>query len=387
MGRKLNGKPARQVSQIVSPLLSQEEAEMSITKKQVTLFGRSIPLVVIVVIVLSFLVLSCCCLMLAMPSSEDPTSTVENTQAPTSTKPVTDLPTSTNTPAPIYTPEPTNIPESTPTLEPSKTPTAAITPTPSPTLEPSPTELVFNFNTRFEDGKIYFDIETNLPDGMDIMFTVVSGEDVWGQSKVQVSSGFIIAGPFSRQGEPYSPGEYELSVSSPLLRLQPPEVQQILGENGENFYGDFIEEGRVDFETTFTVEGDQEETQRLKEQELLSMQAHLTYLNDKLDSLDQAKDKDIADWTGWSREWNIDLQEHRETFDQEFGANINEYKGYCRNAFLDIGIAYGDIFILWQSYDDFVEGELTESELQTWVANLRTLLDEAEIALTTCQEN
>jgi len=360
---------------------------MSITKKQVTLFERSIPLVAVVVIVFSCIVLSCCCLMLAMPSSEKPASTVENTQAPTSTNSAMDSSTSTNTPESTYTPEPTNTSESVSTLEPSKTPTMVITPTSSPTSEPSSTELVFNFNTRFEDGKIYFDIETNLPDGMDIMFTVVSGEDILGQDKVQVSSGFITAGPFSRQGEPYPPGEYELSVSSPLLRLQPSEVQQILGKNGENFYGDYIEEGRVDFETTFTVEGNQGETQRLKEQEISSMQIHLAYLSDKLDSLDQAKDKDIAEWTGWSREWNIDLQEHRETFDQEFGANINEYNGYCRNAFWDIGIAYGDIFILWQSYDDFVEGELAESELQTRVTDLRTSLDEAEIALTTCQED
>jgi hypothetical protein len=319
--------------------------------------------------------------MLAMPSSEETTPTVVNTQAPTSTSPAMDSLTPTSTPEPTYTPE------STPTPEPSKTPTVAVTSQPTPISEPSTTELVFDFNTRFEDGKIYFDIETNLPDGMDIMFTVVSGEDIWGQSKVQVSSGSVTAGPFSRQGEPYPPGEYELSISSPLLRLQPSEVQQILGENGENFYGDYIKEGRIDFETSFTVEGNQEETQQLKEQELSSMQIHLTYLNDKLDSLDQAKGKDISDWTGWSREWNIDLQEYRGTFDQEFGANINEYKGYCRSAFLDIGIAYGDIFILWQSYDDFVEGKLAESELETRIADLRTLLDEAQIAITTCQEN
>jgi hypothetical protein len=323
--------------------------------------------------------------MLAMPSSEETATTGVNTQTPTSTTPTMNPPTSTSTHEPSYTREPTHTPENIPSLEPSKTPTVAITPTASPT--PSPTELEFDFTPRFENGEIYFDIETNLPDGMDIMFTVVSGEDIWGQSKAQVSSGVVTVGPFSRQGEPYPPGDYELSISSPLLMLQSLEVQQRLGENGKNFYGDYIEEGQVDFETTFTVEGDQGETQRLKEQELSSMQNHLTYLNNKLDSLEQAKGKDIADWTGWSREWNTDLQEHREIFIQEFGANINEYKGYCRNAFLDIGTAYGDIFILWQSYDDFVEGKLAESDLQTRIADLRTLLDEAGTSITMCQEN
>jgi len=348
---------------------------MSINKKQVTLFGHSISLPVVIVVVLSCVVLSCCGLMLAMPSSEETTPTAVSTQGPTATSRVIDTPTLTNTPEPIP------ALESTPTPEPSNTPNVVVT------SEPSSTELILNVNTRVEDGKLYFDVETNLPDGMEVMFTVEAGEDIWGQSKVQVSSGFITAGPFSRQGEPYPPGEYVLSITSSLLRLQSLEVQQILGENGENFYGDYITEGRIDFETSFTVAGDQEETQRLKEQELSSLQIHLTYLNDKFDLLDKAKGKDELEWTGWSREWNTDLQEHRETFNQEFGANISQYKGYCRSAFLDIGIAYGDIFILWQSYDDFVMGKIAESELDTRIAGLRALLDEAQAAITICQED
>ena len=38
----------------------------------------------------------------------------------------------------------------------------------------------------------------------------------------------------------------------------------------ENFHGDNIAEGRVDFQIVFTVSGDQEEGKRLKEEELLS---------------------------------------------------------------------------------------------------------------------
>lgn len=346
---------------------------MSIFKKQVTLFGHSISLVIIIVVVLSCVVLSCCGLILVMPSSEEAKPSQANTLAPTATS--RSIATLANTP------KLTSAPESTPTPEPSKTPIVVIT------SEPSSTELIFNVSTRFEDGKIYFDVETNLPDGMDIMFTVMARQDILGQGKVKVSSGFITAGPFTRQGEPYPPGEYLLSISSPLLRLQPSEVQQSLGANGKNFYGDHIVEGRVDLEISFTVEGDQEETQRLKEQELASLQIHLTYLNDKFDLLDQAKGKDKLEWTSWSREWNIDLQEHGETFDQEFGANINQYRGYCRSAFLDIGVVYGDIFILWQGYDDFVEGKIAESELSNRIASLKDLLDKAQIAITTCQEN
>jgi hypothetical protein len=114
---------------------------MSVTKKQVTLFGRSVSLVVIIVIVLSCIVLSCCCLIiLAMPSSEEPTPTVVNTQAPTSTGRVIDTPTL-NTPESTSTLEPSKTPKPTIALEPETTPTSDILPTNTPTPEPTTVQV------------------------------------------------------------------------------------------------------------------------------------------------------------------------------------------------------------------------------------------------------
>lgn len=307
------------------------------------------------------------------------------------------LSTETLAPAPAVaepaTVQPSAVPsEPTDTSQPPAPPTD--TPKPTDTLVPTaisqPMEAVLNVDVRIESGQVYFDVETNLPDGMQFMFTVENSDGILGQSKTEVVGGRISAGPFSRKGEPYPPGEYMLSITSPLLRLQPPEVQEILGEAGENVYGEYISEGRVDFEMPFTIDGGQEELQELKElkeQELTSLQEHLSYLEDKLTQLEQAKSMDELQWTSWSREWNTDLREHKESYTQEFGANINEYKGYCRNAFLDIGIGYGDILILWKSHDDLLENQITEDELDTRKAELRTLLDEAHTALTTCWED
>lgn len=284
---------------------------------------------------------------------------------------------------PTMPPEPTDTPVP-PTEAPKPTDTLV------PTTMPQPMEVVFNVNVRIESGKIYFDVETNLPDGMQFMFTIEGSDGILGQSKTEIVGSTMSAGPFSRKGEPYPPGEYILSITSPLLRLQPPEVQEILGEAGENVYGEYISEGRVDFEMPFTIGGSQEELQQLKElkeQELTSLQEHLSHLEDKLIQLEQKKGMDKLQWTSWSREWNTDLREHKDSYIQEFGANINEYKGYCRNAFLDIGIGYGDIFILWQSYDNLLENKIAEDELDTRKARLRSLLDEAQTALKTCWED
>jgi hypothetical protein len=120
---------------------------MSTIKKQATLFGRSISLVVIIAVVLGCIVLSCCGLMLAMPSPKETTSTVANTQAATSPSRVIDIPTLTSTPEPTYTlestptPEPSKTPKPTIILEPEPTPTSDTLSTSTPTPEPTTVQL------------------------------------------------------------------------------------------------------------------------------------------------------------------------------------------------------------------------------------------------------
>ena len=120
---------------------------MSITKKQVTLFGRSVPLVVIMVILLGCIVLSCCCLMLAMSSSEETTSTGVSTPDSASDTPIMDSSTPIGTSETYYTPEststlePSKTYESTITVIPESTPTSTALPKNTPTPEPTVVQL------------------------------------------------------------------------------------------------------------------------------------------------------------------------------------------------------------------------------------------------------
>jgi hypothetical protein len=153
---------------------------------------------------------------------------------------------------------PTNEPEaSTATLEVTETeaPPEQATHTPEPATVSKPVEIVFNVSERIESGKVYLDVETNLPAGMQVMFTVTDSEgNIAGQAKGEVANSAISVGPFSSKGEPYFPGTYTVSISSPLLQLQPPNVQEVLGNSGENVYGECISKGRVDCERLFAVE-------------------------------------------------------------------------------------------------------------------------------------
>ena len=251
---------------------------------------------------------------------------------------------------------------------------------------PKPVELVLSVNVQAEDGKPRIAVETNLPDGLQLTFTVKGNGDTVGRRKAAVADGFATAGPFSRDGEPYPPGEYVLHISSPPLSMQPDAVQEQLGENGEGYQGEHITEGRVDFETTFLVPGDQPEGRGDREEHMAFLEDHLAYLDGKLAALLEAAEDETLDWTAWSTAWNEDLEQHKEAFRETFGANINEYTGHCQLAFFHVAEAYADIFLLWQRYNGFITGQRDGAELDASTEAFRHLLDEAQAEIAACRE-
>jgi len=115
-------------------------------------------------------------------------------------------------------------------------------------------QVTLDVNININQGKPIFTVETNLPQNMEFMFTVSNDTRILGQAKANVVDGTVSAGPFSLQGNPYPSGIYNLDISSPLVQLQPPDVQEILGQNGKNVSGEYISEGMVSYDTYFTVE-------------------------------------------------------------------------------------------------------------------------------------
>ncbi len=94
-------------------------------------------------------------------------------------------------------------------------------------------------NETTSEGTI-FTIETNLPDGMTLMLTL-SGDNYTAQTKVTVTDGTAVSEAFSNKGASLS-GNYELKITSGLATTQSGEVQSIIGADGENLSGEYVEE-------------------------------------------------------------------------------------------------------------------------------------------------
>ncbi|NCE63733.1 hypothetical protein D1159_03850 [Pseudoflavonifractor sp. 524-17] len=105
-----------------------------------------------------------------------------------------------------------------------------------------PQEMIsvgFSVNVEGSTGKPEFHIETNLPDETVLMLTL-DRDDSRAQTKVIVKNGEATSEAFSDKGAPLS-GDYLLTVSMGLPRLQSDYVRSIIGENGEYIEGPYVE--------------------------------------------------------------------------------------------------------------------------------------------------
>lgn len=87
---------------------------------------------------------------------------------------------------------------------------------------------------RQANGGVIVSGETTLPNSMKLMVSLRrNGGDYFAQSKIQVRDGTYRSEPFMDGGNPLSDGTYQVSISSPLMDLQPGSVERILGQDGE----------------------------------------------------------------------------------------------------------------------------------------------------------
>lgn len=98
-----------------------------------------------------------------------------------------------------------------------------------------------------ETGKPSVLVNSNLPEGMNLMVTLQNNElNYTGQSSGEIDDeGTVTIGPFSSRGDPLEPGVYSLRVNSALPRIQPDKVREIIGEKGEKLKGDLVEQSDI----------------------------------------------------------------------------------------------------------------------------------------------
>ena len=86
-----------------------------------------------------------------------------------------------------------------------------------------------------EGNKAKIIVTTNLPDGMDLMMDLKGSGSYWAQDSVVVSGGKLVT-TFGN----VSIGNYRLTVTSPVVEVQPENVKAVLGENGKNMVGNLV---------------------------------------------------------------------------------------------------------------------------------------------------
>lgn len=97
-----------------------------------------------------------------------------------------------------------------------------------------------------DNGKIRLKLNSNLPDGSELMITL-SGKNTnyIGQNKVVLKNGEAESEEFSNRGEAMESGEYNLSISLSLARLQSDEVRAVIGEDGEYLTGNIVKKSSI----------------------------------------------------------------------------------------------------------------------------------------------
>lgn len=121
-----------------------------------------------------------------------------------------------------------------------------------------------------ENGKIKFDIETNLPDTAELAVTVseLRNGDYYGYSKAIVQDGKAQTEWFSNEGEALTNGEYTLSISMSMPATQSKEVQEAVGKDGEYLEGDLVVKDNdscyVSMEKTISIENGASAEEKIK---------------------------------------------------------------------------------------------------------------------------
>lgn len=107
-------------------------------------------------------------------------------------------------------------------------------------LESDKLEVSFDVSVDENGGKPIFTINTNLPDETSLMLTL-NGNNYTAQVQVTVKDGVTSSNAFSSNGNSLAEGEYVLTVSMSIPKLQPDNVRAIIGESGENMTGEYVE--------------------------------------------------------------------------------------------------------------------------------------------------
>lgn len=115
----------------------------------------------------------------------------------------------------------------------------------------TPASLIFNVSIDINKGKPIVNGKTNLPEGTRLMASLSFEDNLSAQGETKVKDGSFSFGPFSSKGNPLSAGNYMISISRPLWRLQPESVRKKVKDIA--LKGEYVQDGRIDYESSLVI--------------------------------------------------------------------------------------------------------------------------------------
>lgn len=92
---------------------------------------------------------------------------------------------------------------------------------------------------KMNDGKIRFQVSSNIPEETPLMFTL-RGKEYTAQCKSVAGNRISISEWFSDRGNPMKNGFYTIDVSCPIYSVLPEKIKKIFGERNRNICGQYV---------------------------------------------------------------------------------------------------------------------------------------------------
>ena len=100
-------------------------------------------------------------------------------------------------------------------------------------------KIVASMITELNDGKIRFQVSSNIPEGTPLIFTL-RGKNYTAQCKLVVGNNVTTSEWFSDKGNSIKDGFYTINVSCPIHSVLPDNIKKIFGERNRNIYGPYV---------------------------------------------------------------------------------------------------------------------------------------------------
>ena len=217
--------------------------------------------------------------------------------------------------------------------------------------EPQVIDLTVDVIEQMKDGKVTFEVKTNLPDGTTGMIGLSNKAiDYNASNPIVINNGVGVTEPFSYKGEPFVSGMYEVSFSTPLAQLQPESVQKIIGKDYSNVDSEYLLTDGIGSNINYIKEIEIKGSDVTEKDVVNQNESQKEVLKELYSSVntEYANQKDNFDAPSWAKSG------------REFNPKVDALTDEIKD--MNLSIALGDIRQLRSEYGKMLQGRKGDPE-------------------------